>query len=242
MALGLEAKWHQIFELKTRVPPYFCHKFYLERACDASTFGIRVGTEFVLPPLRHLLTRRPWGAFMKFTDSQLTWRFISFVRSRLERMATLRSVRAFAVILSLLLMSSVSVALAVVDEPGVFVATQCGPQNYSDSAPSFTVDMDSVCLGRLTPAEDQKPETAVKFLLTDGSDRLFIVRHMAEFLVAHKSGAVKSIYHLEGPNGERLSMQVILDQDGVVKTVSGVLESIHFFIPEFEFLVTTQSH
>lgn len=145
--------------------------------------------------------------------------------------------KALALVFALVI-TTASSAHAILETSGRFTATQCGLQQYYEHAPSFTVDVSQVCIGHIDSPDYEELE-AVSFLLTDGTRRVFYVEKKSNPLVAMLSGVKPAVFHLIDDDGQEITMKTIQTKDGSVKSVSGQLDNVPYFVPEFQVVFST---
>lgn len=121
-------------------------------------------------------------------------------------------------------------AQAMIHPTGTFVPGQCGVQT------GFVGHVRQVCVGIVVGDEGRM----VQFKLSDNQVKLFKVVEQQNMMVALRSGNKKSMLFLEGPNGEKASMKVILSAEGEVLSAQGQIDEVGFFVPKFETMFSIQ--
>ena len=134
-----------------------------------------------------------------------------------------------------------SVAQAMIQAPGTFIPSQCGVQTY-ESGSAASPQVAAVCVGEIVgeTSGDRAVDQVVVFRMEDGSLKKFRVDSSANFMIALRSGNVKSMLHLVSEAGETATMKVVQTRDGSLVSASGHVSGAGYFVPSFETMFTIQ--
>lgn len=153
-----------------------------------------------------------------------------------------KPMKAFNLVLAgLATIVTASSAHALLKTPGSFVPVQCGSQEYAGNQENLEIDINQVCLGEVLGGENAADESAVSFRLTDGAEEVYFVSHTTSHLVATRSGAVSTLFHLVNADGEQATMKVVQAKSGEVQSVSGEIKGVTYFVPSLQEVYTIQA-